>query len=131
MSLFKVNSINGAERTNQARGIIECYLGTLGAGSEATVTIDATPLSPGQQAVITADISSITNDSNLVDNHAEAGFTTSSVPVVIQPTAPAQPQTPVQTPTVQPAPEQTAPKQPKEESAGQRYADYQQYAGYQ
>lgn len=114
MSLFKINSINGAECTNQARGIIECYLGTLGLGSEAIVTINATPLSLGQQAVITSDISSTTDDANQADNHAEAVFTTSSTPVAIQPTTPAQP--PAQTPAVQPAPEQLVPQQPSGQS---------------
>jgi hypothetical protein len=103
-SLFKVNSIDGVECTDQARGIIECYLGTLEAGSEAKVTIDATPLTLGQQAVIASDISSITGDANPTNNHTETVFVTSSAPVAIQPSTPTQP--PAQQPAEQPAVQQ-------------------------
>jgi hypothetical protein len=101
MTLFHVNSIQGAECTDQARGIIECYLGTIDSGSETTVTINASPSALGQQAVITTDISSITSDANPANNHAEAVFITSETPVVTQPV---QPQVPVEQPS-QPAEE--------------------------
>lgn len=88
-SLFQINFVQGADCSDGSRGIIECYLGTLTSGSEARVTIDATPVSLGQQAIITADLSSITRDTKPVDNHAEAVFVTSTAPVVEQ-----QPQQP-------------------------------------
>lgn len=83
-SLFQINFIQGADCTDGSRGIIECYLGTLATGSETRVTINATPVSLGQQAIISADLSSITRDTNPADNHAEAVFTTSTAPVVEQ-----------------------------------------------
>lgn len=81
-SLFQVNFVQGAECSDGSRGIIECYLGTIVAGSESRVVIDATPITLGQQAIVTADLSSITSDSNLANNHAEAVFVTSVAPVV-------------------------------------------------
>ncbi|MGI0020950.1 MAG: hypothetical protein ACREAY_10825 [Nitrososphaera sp.] len=102
-SLFSVNSIQGAECTDQARGIIECYLGTLDVGSEARITIDATPTALGQQAMITSDISSITDDANPANNHAEAVFITSEAPTVIAPVA-----QPEQAPAEQQVPQQPA-----------------------
>jgi outer membrane biosynthesis protein TonB len=78
MSLFRVNHIDGAQCTDQARGIIECYLGTIESGGEARITIDATTLQIGQQAIITADASSITKDVNPGNNHAETVFVTAS-----------------------------------------------------
>jgi hypothetical protein len=80
-SLLQLNFVEGADCTDGSRGIIECYIGTLQAGSETRITIDATPISLGQQAIITADYSSLTRDSNPADNHAEAAFITAIAPV--------------------------------------------------
>ena len=44
MSLLDVYFIDGAQCTDQARGIIECYVGTIESGGAAQITIDATPL---------------------------------------------------------------------------------------
>ncbi|AIF83493.1 hypothetical protein NTE_01429 [Candidatus Nitrososphaera evergladensis SR1] len=85
MSLFRVNHIDGAQCTDQARGIIECYLGTIESGGEARITIDATTLQIGQQAIITADASSITKDVNPGNNHAETVFVTAPQVVEIPP----------------------------------------------
>lgn len=90
-SLFQVNFIQGAECSDGSRGIIECYLGTIAAGSEARVVVDATPISLGRQAIITADLSSITTDTNLANNHAESVFITSTNPEIEQ-QAPQQPE---------------------------------------
>ena len=113
MSLFSVNFIEGAECTDQARGIIECYLGTLDAGSEARIAIDVTPVSLGQQAVITTDISSITEDANPANNRAEMTFITSEAPVVIPPVI--QPEAPVQQPQEQVPAEQPVQQPPAEQ----------------
>ena len=115
-SLFSVNFIQGAECTDQARGIIECYLGTLDVGSEARIAVDATPSALGQQAMITTDISSITEDANPANNHAEAVFITSEAPVVITPPT-AQPE---QIPAEQIPQEQVPPQQPSESQEEQQ-----------
>jgi hypothetical protein len=122
MTLFHVNSIQGAECTDQARGIIECYLGTIDAGSETTVTINASPSALGQQAIITTDISSITSDANPANNHAEAVFVTSEAPVVTQqPVTPVQPQAPAlpQNQTQSQPSEQTIEQQPQNQNQTQ------------
>lgn len=143
MSLLNVNFIEGAECSDQARGIIECYLGTLDAGSEARISINATPVSLGRQAVITADISSITEDANPANNHFEATFITSETPVVIpppvqpeqvpgqQPPAAEQPveQPPVEQPPVEqvpPAEQNEQTQQPQEEQQEQPPAEQPQ-----
>ena len=84
-SLFKVNFMQGADCTDGSRGIIECYLGTITTGSETRVVIDATPMVLDQRAIITADLSSITNDPRPADNHAQAVFITSMTPTTEQP----------------------------------------------
>lgn len=134
-SLFSVNSIQGGECTDHARGIIECYLGTLDVGSEARITIDATPAALGQQAIITGDISSITEDANPANNHAEAAFITSVAPVAIPPVVqseevPAEqiPQQPEEGPQGQPAEQGSGPaeqlgeqsEQPSEEQPAEQ-----------
>jgi hypothetical protein len=123
-SLFSVNSIRGAECTDQARGIIECYLGTLDFGSEARIIIDATPAALGQQAMITSDISSITDDANHANNHAEAVFITSVAPIAIPPAVqheqvPAEQvaQQPVEDPQEQPAEQGSAPAEQQGEQS--------------
>lgn len=107
-SLFQVNYITGEECTDGGRGIVECYLGTLDSATDKTITIDATPVSLGQQASIIADISSITTDPNLTNNHSESTFVISATPVAV----PSQPQ-PQQAPAAggasQPATEITTP----------------------
>ncbi|AIC14275.1 DUF11 domain-containing protein [Nitrososphaera viennensis] len=123
MSLFRVNFIDGAQCTDQARGIIECYLGTIESGGEARITIDATPLQPDQQAIITADASSITEDANPGNNHAEIVFVTSQAPVEIPPSQ--QPQQPAASPVEQPSEQSPeAPpaeqQQPRTESNGEQ-----------
>jgi hypothetical protein len=85
MSLLDVYFIDGAQCTDQARGIIECYIGTIESGGAAQITIDATPLQLGEQAIITSDVSSITEDSDPANNHAEAVFITSEAPVALPP----------------------------------------------
>jgi len=80
--LLRVNFIDGAECSDGSRGIIECYLGTITEDSEARVVIDADPILLEQRAIVTADISSITDDSDLGNNHAESVFVTSFNPVV-------------------------------------------------
>ena len=122
-SLFSVNSIQGAECTDQARGIIECYLGTLDVGSEARITIDATPVALGQQATITSDISSITDDANPGNNHAEVVFITSVAPIVIPPVAQPE-QVPAEQVPQQSAegPQEQPSEQPSEEPAEQSSA---------
>ena len=90
-SLFQVNYITGEECTDGGRGIVQCYLGTLDSATDKTITIDATPLSLNQQASIIADISSITTDPNLTNNHSELTFVTSATPAVVV-IVPSQPQ---------------------------------------
>ncbi|WP_415283010.1 hypothetical protein [Candidatus Nitrososphaera sp. FF02] len=85
MSLLDVYFIDGAQCTDQARGIIECYVGTIESGGAAQITIDATPLQLGEQAIITSDVSSITEDSDPANNYAEAVFITSEAPVALSP----------------------------------------------
>jgi len=127
MSLFQVNHIDGAQCTDQARGIIECYLGTIESGGEARITVDATPVQLSQQAVITADVSSITKDSNPGNNHAETVFVTSQTPVAIPPAQ--QPTTvpPVEQPS---ASNQTSTEQPAA-SGGQQQQTVQNQTGTQ
>jgi hypothetical protein len=96
MSLFRVNSIDGAQCTDQARGIIECYLGTIESGSDARIMIDATPLQLDQQAVITSDVSSITKDRDPSNNHAESVFGISTAPQAAGETTATTPVSPVQ-----------------------------------
>ncbi|MEM2140871.1 hypothetical protein [Nitrososphaera sp.] len=100
-SLFQINFIQGAECSDGSRGIVECYLGTIVAGSETRIVADATPISLGQQAIITADLSSITDDTNLANNHAESVFTTSVAPVVSPPVTPTAPVLQPQPETIQ------------------------------
>jgi hypothetical protein len=119
MSLFSVNFIEGAECSDQSRGIIECYLGTLDAGSEARISINATPLSLGQQAAITADISSITEDANPANNHFEITFITSEAPVVIPPVV----KPPVAQPQEQTLPAEQVPAQPEQSPQEQAPAE--------
>lgn len=122
-ALLKVNFIEGAECSDQARGIIECYMGTLDAGSETRIVIDATPVELGQQAIITADISSITKDADPTNNHAESVFITSATPVFVPPAPPVQEQEGQQPATVTEQPqggeqgqEQEQQQQPAEQS---------------
>ncbi|MEW5841114.1 hypothetical protein [Nitrososphaera sp.] len=120
-ALLKVNFIEGAECSDQARGIIECYMGTLDAGSETRIVIDATPVELGQQAIITADISSITKDADPTNNHAESVFITSATPVFVPPAPPVQEQEGQQPATVTEQPQggeqgQEQQQQPAEQS---------------
>lgn len=127
-SLFQVNFVQGAECSDGSRGIIECYLGTVVAGSEARVVVDATPISIGQQAIITADLSSITTDLNLVNNHAEAVFVTSVAPVAQPAPSPAPsevPAAPTEQSSEQSAPEQTEGEQISEEQSGEQASEQQ------
>lgn len=135
MSLFHVNFIEGAQCTDQSRGIIECYIGTIEAGSEARIAIDATPSQLGQQAIIVTDIASITDDANHANNHAEAVFITSNAVVVQTPVAPAQPaevpqapaeEVPAEAPTEQPPAETPAEQPPSEQQSGEQKADQSQ-----
>lgn len=84
MSLLDVTFIDGAQCTDQARGIIECYVGTIESGGEEHITIYATPSQLDEQAIITADISSITKDADPTNNHAELVFITSEEPEVVE-----------------------------------------------
>jgi hypothetical protein len=84
MSILDVTFIDGAQCTDQARGIIECYVGTIESGGEAAVKIYATPSQLDEQAIITADVSSITKDADPANNHAELVFITSEEPVVVE-----------------------------------------------
>jgi hypothetical protein len=128
MSLFHVNFIEGAQCTDQSRGIIECYVGTIEAGSEARIVVDATPSQLGEQAIIVADISSITDDVNPANNHAEAMFITSDAVVVQTPPAPAPPaevpqapaEAPAEAPSEQPPEEAPAEQPPAEQPAEQQ-----------
>ncbi|MEO9362475.1 MAG: hypothetical protein ABI348_01120 [Nitrososphaera sp.] len=141
MSLFQVNHIDGAQCTDQARGIIECYLGTIESGGEARITIDATPVQLGQQAIITADVSSITQDSNPGNNHAETVFVTSQAPVAIPPAQQQQPTTVVppaeqpsasnQTSAGQPVQNQTSAQTPTEQSSAGNQTGTQETRGSQ
>ncbi len=87
-SLFQINFVQGAECSDGARGIIECYLGTIPVGSNSIVMVDATPRTLGQEAKIVADFSSITRDANPANNHAEVAFITSNQPFVEEQTQP-------------------------------------------
>lgn len=130
-SLFTVNSIQGATGcTDGSRGIIECYLGTIDTGSEARIIVDATPFVLGQQAIFSADISSITEDANPANNHAEAAFITSEAPAPV----PQEQTPPPQQPEVQQ--EQQEEQQPPADSQqvegeGEQPADQQPAEGQQ
>lgn len=114
-SLLRVNFIDGAECSDGSRGIIECYLGTITEDSESRVVIDATPVVLEQRAIVTADISSITDDSDLSNNHAESVFVTSFTPIV-QPSQEEQEEQPSQ------EPEETG-EQSSEEQTGEEESE--------
>jgi hypothetical protein len=137
-SLFTVDSIQGAAGcTDGSRGIIECYLGTIDAGSEARITIAATPFALGQQAIFSADISSITEDANPANNHAEAAFITSDAPAAVpQEQAPSpSSSSPAQQPEVQQEEQEEqqppADSQQVEVEEGEQPADQQPAEGQQ
>jgi hypothetical protein len=116
-SLFTVNSIQGAAGcTDGSRGIIECQLGSLDAGSEARVLVEETPFAPGQQAIFSADISSTTEDANQANNHAETAFftTTLDAPAPVS----QQQQAPAPSPPPQQQPEEQQQQQQQEQAKG-------------
>jgi hypothetical protein len=120
MSVLDVTFIDGAQCTDQARGIIECYVGTIESGNEARVTIYATPAQLGEQAIITADASSITKDSNPANNHAELVFITSEEPVALPPV-----QVEEEEPEEQPSEEAPFEEQPSESSGEEQGSEEQ------
>lgn len=123
MSVLDVTFIDGAQCTDQARGIIECYVGTIESGGEAHVTIYATPAQLGEQAIITADVSSITKDSDPANNHAELVFITSEEPVAVLPV-----QVEEQEPEEQTGEEAPAEEQPSESTSGEEQSSEEQPA---
>jgi len=78
MPLFEINSIDGDQCEDKSRGIIECILGTLEAGQESVITIDATARESGKANTWTVDISTTTDDADYANNHVTYDFETGS-----------------------------------------------------
>lgn len=69
-----VNSVTPSQGSCSNGIIIVCDLGSLANGSQATVTVSATPSTSGTPAV-TADVDAVSYDSSLTNNHATASTT--------------------------------------------------------
>jgi hypothetical protein len=79
MPLFDIQSMNGEQCEDQSRGIIQCFIGTIGPSEEYTITITADAKSLDEESSIVVDISSITTDADQSNNHAELQFVTGDV----------------------------------------------------
>lgn len=115
MSILDVTFIDGAQCTDQARGIIECYVGTIEPDGEARITIYAMPSQLDEQAIVTADVSSITKDADPANNHAELVFITSEEPVLVEEEEQEE----------QPSEEAPSEEQPSEESSEETSSEEQ------
>ena len=77
LGLFEIASITavqGEQCEESSRGIVQCYIGTIGPSAEHRITIMATADVPDQEAHVAADISSITQDTDPRNNHADFTF---------------------------------------------------------
>ena len=80
MPLLEIRSMSGEQCENLSRGIIQCFIGTIGANEEYPISVDANTKALGKNSKIVADISSITTDTDPSDNHAIYQFVTGKVP---------------------------------------------------
>lgn len=120
MPLFEINSIDGNQCEDKSRGIIECILGTLEAGQESVITIDATARESGEANTWTVDISTTTDDADYANNHVTYDFETGSgKPVEIPATEQPIEQQVTQEPAQEDSTNSTETKEPQESSGNQ------------
>ena len=79
MPLFDIKSISGEECQDLSRGIIQCFIGTIGSREEYPITIAADAKALNEQSSLVADISSITKDTDPSNNHADLQFVTGEI----------------------------------------------------
>jgi len=79
MPLFDIKSISGEQCEDLSRGIIQCFIGTIGSREEYPITIAADAKALNEKSSIVADISSITKDTNPSNNHADLQFVTGQI----------------------------------------------------
>src|SRR5439155_8506674 len=80
MSLFDIKSISGEQCEDLSRGIVQCFIGTIGSKEEYPITIAADAKALNEQSSLVADISSITKDTDPSNNHADLQFVTGEIP---------------------------------------------------
>jgi hypothetical protein len=79
MPLFEIESVTGEQCQDLSRGIIQCFIGTIDSNEEYPVTIVANAKLLDEKSNIVADISSITTDTNLGNNHVNLQFVTGKI----------------------------------------------------
>ena len=79
MSLFDIKSISGEQCEDLSRGIVQCFIGTIGSNEEYPITIAADAKALNEKSSLVADISSITKDTDPSNNHADLQFVTGEI----------------------------------------------------
>src|SRR5437867_4840829 len=79
MSLFDIKSISGEQCEDLSRGIVQCFIGTIGSKEEYPITIAADAKALNEKSSLVADISSITKDTDPSNNHADLQFVTGEI----------------------------------------------------
>ena len=79
MSLFDIKSISGEQCEDLSRGIVQCFIGTIGSKEEYPITIAADAKTLNEKSSLVADISSITKDTDPSNNHADLQFVTGEI----------------------------------------------------
>ncbi len=79
MPLFEVESVSGEQCEDMSRGIIQCFIGTIGPGEEYPIIIVANARALEEKSSIVADISSITTDTDVSNNHVNLPFVTGEI----------------------------------------------------
>ena len=79
MSLFDIKSISGEQCEDLSRGIVQCFIGTIGSKEEYPITIAADAKTLNEKSSLVADISSITKDTDPSNNHTDLQFVTGEI----------------------------------------------------
>ena len=79
MSLFDIKSISGEQCEDLSRGIVQCFIGTIGSGEEYPITIAAEAKALNEKSSLVADISAITKDTDPSNNHTDLQFVTGEI----------------------------------------------------
>jgi len=79
MSLFDIKSISGEQCEDLSRGIVQCFIGTIGSKEEYPITIAADAKALNEKSSLVADISSISKDTDPSNNHADLQFVTGEI----------------------------------------------------
>ena len=79
MSLFDIKSISGEQCEDLSRGIVQCFIGTIGSKEEYPITIAADAKTLNEKSSLVADISAITKDTDPSNNHTDLQFVTGEI----------------------------------------------------